>query len=271
MPVQARIILGETTAMKRWFYVVAIMLLLVGGNAARAQQQELSVSIVGRGDDGFKELISRFEMKTGIKVALKFPNFIASRDLIVKGEPFDVGIVEFPHDADVVASGNVVPGSATTVAVGWMAVAVKKGAPKPDISTPAAVKRTLLNAKSIAYPDPDNGTGASGVNVVMMLRRLGIEDAVKAKTKLTNGGGRAMAMAASGEAEIGMTYHIGMYGNEKIDIVGTLPAEVCPPMPLIGFISSKSAHAAAAKDLLAFLSSPEAAATYKKYLLQPGY
>src|SRR5262249_52153317 len=105
----------------------------------------------------------------------------------------------------------------------------------------------------------------------MMLRRLGIEDAVKAKTKLTQGGGRAMAMAAGGEAEIGLTYHIGMYDNPKIDIVGTLPAEICPPMPLIGFISSKSTHAAAAKQLLAFLVTPEAAATYKKYLLQPGY
>src|SRR5436190_22437123 len=113
--------------MKRWLSAIAITLLLVTANAAHAQQQELSVSIVGRGDDGFKELISRFEMKTGIKVALKFPNYIASRDLIVKGEPFDVGIVEFPHDADVVASGNVVPSSATTVAVGWDGGRCKKG------------------------------------------------------------------------------------------------------------------------------------------------
>ena len=186
--------------MKRRHFAIALASLLIPASVVHAQQQQLSVSIVGRGDDAFKELISRFEMKTGMKVALKFPNYVASRDLIVKGEPFDVGIVEFPHDGDVVASGNVVPGSATTVAVGWMAVAVKKGAPKPDISTPAAVKRMLLNAKSIAYPDPENGTGASGVNVVMMLRRLGIEDAVKAKTKLTQGGGRAMAMAASGDA-----------------------------------------------------------------------
>ena len=257
--------------MKRCLFAIVVASLLVTPFIANAQQQELLVSIVGRGDDGFKELISQFQMKTGIKVTAKFPNYIASRDVIVKGEPFDVGIVEFPLDADVMASGNVVPGSETLVATGWMAVAVKKGAPKPDISTPAAVKRTLLNAKSIAYPDPDNGTGASGVNVDMMLRRLGIADAVKAKTKLTNGGGRAMAMAASGEAEIGMTYYIGMYGNPNIDIVGTLPAEICPPTPLIGFISSKSTHAAAAKDLLAFLTSAEAAPVYKKYLLSPGY
>ena len=257
--------------MKRWLSALAVVVcMLAGANAAPAQER-LSVTIVGRGDDAFKELVAQFEKKTGRTVALRFPNFIESRDTIVKGEPFDVGIVEFPHDADVIASGNVVPGSATLIANGWMAVAVKKGAPKPDISTPSAVKRMLLNAKSIAYPDPEGGTGASGVNVVMMLRRLGIEDAVKAKTSLTRGGGRAMAMAASGEAEIGMTYYIGMYGNDKIDIVGTLPAQVAPPTPLIGFISSKTKNPAAAKELLAFLTSPEAGATYKKYLLEPAY
>ena len=257
--------------MKRWLSGIAVVVLALAAGRPVIAQDELVVTIVGRGDDGFKELIAQFEKKTGRKVSLKFPNYIESRDTIVKGEPFDVGIVEFPHDADVIASGNVVPGSATLIANGWMAVAVKKGAPKPDISTPSAAKRMLLNAKSIAYPDPAGGTGASGVNVVTMLRRLGIEDAVKAKTTLTNGGGRAMAMAASGDAEIGMTYYIGMYGNDKIDIVGTLPAQISPPTPLIGFISSKSKNPAAAKELLAFLTSPEAGPTYKKYLLEPAY
>jgi len=256
--------------MKRWISGIAIAFVLVGATAAYAQDV-LSVTIVSRGDDGFKELIAQFEKKTGHKVTVRFPNYIESRDTIVKGEPFDLGIVEFPHDADVIASGNVVPTSATLIANGWMGVAVKKGAPKPDISTPSAVKRMLLNAKSIAYPDPENGTGASGVNVVMMLRRLGIEDDVKAKTTLTRGGGRAMAMAASGEAEIGITYYIGMYDNDKIENVGTLPAQIAPPTPLIGFISSKSKNQAAAKELLTFLTSPEATATYKKYLLEPAY
>src|SRR5882672_4669977 len=153
-----------TIMMKHWLAAIAVIaLVLVSANVARAQE-ELTVTIVGRGDDAFKELISRFEMKTGRKVTVKFPNYIASRDTIVKGEPFDVGIVEFPHDADVIASGNVVPGSATLIANGPMGVAVRKGAPKPDISTPAAVKRMLLAAKSFAYPDPEGGTGASGVN-----------------------------------------------------------------------------------------------------------
>jgi molybdate transport system substrate-binding protein len=258
--------------MKHWLSAIAAVAFVLVSTAGLHAQGELTVSIVGRGDDGFKELIAQFQAKTGTKVTATFPNYIASRDVLIKGEkPFDVGITEFPLDADVAASGKVVPDSETLVATGWMAVAVKKGAPKPDISTPAAVKRMLLNAKSIAYPNPDNGTGASGVNVDMMLRRLGIANQMKAKTKLTAGGGRAMAMAASGEVEIGMTYYIGMYENPMIDIVGVLPAEICPPMPLIGFISADSKNMAGAKALLAFLTRPESAPIYKKYLLAPGY
>jgi molybdate transport system substrate-binding protein len=255
--------------MKRLFSAVAIFLFVVAASAPARAQGSITASIVSRGDDGFKELIEQFTKKTGIMVDAKFPNYAASRDNIVKGEPFDVGIVEFPHDADVIASGNVVPGSEVLVANGWMAVAVKKGAPKPDISTPAAVKRMLLNAKSVAFPDP--AQGASGLNIQMMFRRLGIEDAMKAKTKTTRGGPQAMGLAASGEVEIGMTYHIGMYGNDKIDIVGVLPAQICPPTPLLGFISSHSSNPAAAKQLLDFLTAPAAAPAYKKYLLEPAY
>jgi len=263
--------------MKHWLTAIAaITLVLMGAPSARAQaQEELTIFIVGRGDNAFKELVSRFEVKTGRKVTVKFLGFVPSRDAIVKGEPFDVGIVEFPHDADVSASGNVVPSSATSVANGRIGVAVRTGAPKPDISTPAAVKRTLLAAKSIAYPDPENGTAASGVQVTDALRRLGIADEVEAKTKLTRGGGRAMAMVASGEVEIGMTYLIGMGGDQQkpglIDIVGTLPPEISPPTPLIGFVSSHAKNPAAARELLAFLTSPEAAKTYSEHWLSPGY
>jgi molybdate transport system substrate-binding protein len=262
--------------MKRWLSAIAVLsLMFLSAHSAHAQQEELTVFIVGRGDNAFKELISRFEMKTGRKVTAKFLAFLPSRDAIVKGEPFDVGIVEFPHDTDVIASGNVVPSSETSIANGEMGVAVRHGAPKPDISTPAAVKRMLLNAKSIAYPDPENGAGASGVNATDMLRRLGIGEQVKAKIKLTQGGGRAMAMVASGEVEIGMTYLIGMGGDQMkpglIDIVGTLPPAISPPTPLIGFISSKTKYPEAAKELLAYLSSPEAAATYSQHWLLPGY
>ena len=95
--------------MKRWRSGIAVIVCALAAATAAGAQEALSVTIVGRGDDGFKELIAQFEKNTGRKVAVRFPSFIESRDTIVKGEPFDVGIVEFPHDADVIASGNVVP------------------------------------------------------------------------------------------------------------------------------------------------------------------
>jgi molybdate transport system substrate-binding protein len=262
--------------MKRWFSAIALLtFMFVSAYTARAQQEELTIVIVGRGDNAFKELISKYEMKTGRKVTAKILAFVPSRDAIVKGEPFDVGVVEYPHDEDVIASGNVVVNSETSIANGEIGVAVRHGAPKPDISTPAALKRTLLSAKSIAFPDPENGTGASGVHTIEALRRLGIWEQIKGKTKLTQGGGRAMTMVANGDVEIGLTYLIGMGGDQEkpglIDIVGTLPAAIAPPTPLLGFVSSKTKYPEASKELLDFLATPEAKTTFSQHWMLPGY
>jgi len=247
-----------------------MLALIFGISHASFAQNEITFLAPRPVQGPIEKLIKEFEAKTNYKVNAVWDSGLGTKKLVAEGKYQDVSVMFSPFP-EALASGNLDKNSAAVLMRLTMAVAVKKGAPKPDISTPSAVKRMLLNAKSIAYPDPEGGTGASGVNVIMMLRRLGIEDAVKAKTTLTRGGGRAMAMAASGEAEIGMTYYIGMYGNDKIDIVGTLPAQIAPPTPLIGFISSKSKNPAAAKELLTFLTSPEASATYKKYLLEPAY
>jgi len=253
--------------------IAAVVLVLVAAPSTRAQteQAELTVTITGRGDEAFKELGARFEAKTGHRVTVRMIGTWASRDVIVNGEPLDVGIVEFPYDAAALASGNVVPDTATPVANGTMGMVVRKGAPKPDISTPAAVKRALLAAESIAYPDPEGGSAASGVNATEMLRRLGIADEVEAKTTHTRGGGNAMRLVASGEVEIGITYLIGIGGNAEVDLVGTFPPEISPPSPLIGFVSTKTAHPQAARELLDYLASPEAAGVYLGYYLQPAY
>ena len=250
--------------------IAAVALVLVVSHSARAQG-ELTVTFVGRGDEAFRELGARFAAKTGHKVTVKSLNTWAARDVILNGEPFDVGIVEFPYDAAVLASSNVVPSTATPVANGTIGLVVRKGAPKPDISTPAAVKRALLAAKSLAYPDPEGGRAGSGVSVIEMLRRLGIAHEVEAKATLTQGGPRAMALVAKGDAEIGMTYLIGIGGDSHVDFVGALPGEICPPNPLIGFVSAKTKYPEAARELLNYLSSPEAAGTYLAYWLQPAY
>ena len=141
---------------------------------------------------------------------------LGTKKQVASGEAFDVPVVQPPFP-EVLASGNVVASSAKTLASISIGVAVKKGAPKPDISTPDAVKKMLLAAKSIAYPNPAGGA-AAGVAFDATLKQLGIADQVESKLKRAQGGAGAMKMAADGEAEIGLTF-LSEMENPGIDIV----------------------------------------------------
>jgi molybdate transport system substrate-binding protein len=173
-----------------------------------------------------------------------------------------------PPCPDVLASGNVMADSATTLALVRVGVAVHPGAPKPDISTPAAVARTFLAAKSIAYPDPAGGA-AAGVTFEATLHKLGIYDQLQPKITRAQGGAAAMALAAKGQVEIGVTFLSEMVGT-GVDAVGPLPAEIAPPTILVGFVSAHAKDPAAAKALLTYLSAPDAAAVYRANGMEPG-
>jgi molybdate transport system substrate-binding protein len=213
-------------------------------------------------------MIPDFEKKSGFKVKATFGSGLGTKKQVARGEAFDVPIVQPPFP-EVIASGNVVASSAAALASVSVGVAVRKGAPKPDISTPEAVKRTLLEAKSIAYPDPSGGAAAA-VSFDETLKKLGVAAQVESKLKRAQGGAGAMAMIAKGEAEIGLTF-VSEMEDPGIDVVGPLPAGISPPTTLVGFISSHAKDPAAAKALLDFLSSPAAAAVYKAQAMQPAH
>jgi ABC-type molybdate transport system substrate-binding protein len=184
-----------------------------------------------------------------------------TKQQVIKGEPFDVPIVQPPLD-EVIASGHVVAGSQTPLATVPVVLAVLKGQPKPDISTPNAVRKVLLEARAVSFPNPAAGA-AAGVSVMGMLEKLGIVDQVKAKVKYGQ-----LDLVASREVEVGMTFQSEI--NEPgIDVVGVLPRELITPTALVGFVSAHAKSSDGAKALLAFLSSPEAAATYRKLGMQP--
>ena len=186
---------------------------------------------------------------------------------VVQGAAFDVPVVQPPYQ-DVLDSGNVVASSERPLASVAVGVAVRKGAPKPDISTPEALKKTLLAAKSIAYPDASAGA-AAGVSVEAMLKNLGIADQIQAKIQRAQGGAGAMAAVAKGTAEIGMTF-LSEMEDPGIDVAGPLPNKVCPPTRLVGFVSAHAKSPEGAKELLAFLSSKQAASAYKAQHMTPG-
>jgi len=152
------------------------------------------------------------------------------------------------------------------VAVG---VAVRIGDPKPDISTPDAVKRMLLAARAIAYPNGASGA-AAGVSFDETLARLGIADQMKTKITRAQGGASAMAALAKGEVDIGLTFISEIITEPGVELVGPLPREISTPTALVGFLSAHARAPEAAKALLAFLSSSDAAAVYRACGMQPG-
>src|ERR1700680_731622 len=261
--------------MKRILQAAVVLVFVLCISSAAGAQTEVTLIAPGGIRAAVEKLIPGFEKKSGYKVNATFGSGGGTKQQVVRGDVFDVPIVQPPYP-DVIASGNVVESTATPLAAVAVGVAVKKGAVKPDISTTEAVKKMLLSAKSIVCPDAATGA-AAGVSINDMLKKLGIDEQVEPKLKRPHGngpggaGGGAVvsAMVGKGEAEIGMTF-VSEMNDPGIDIVGPLPREVSPWTPLVGFVSTHAKNPEAGKALLKYLSSPEAAAVYKSLGMQPG-
>jgi molybdate transport system substrate-binding protein len=261
--------------MRRVILSSVAVAILIGISCSARAQTEVTLIAPGGIRSAVEQLAPGFEQKTGYKVNATFRSGGGTTQQVVRGDAFDVPIVQPPYP-DVLASGNVVESSATPLASVAVGVAVKKGASKPDISTPEAVKKMLLAAKSIACPDAATGA-AAGVSINDMLKKLGIAEQVEPKLKRVRGSGpggagggdTAMAMAAKGEVEIGLTF-LSEMNDPGIDRVGALPREISPRTALVGFISTHAKNPGAAKALLQYLSSPGTAAVYRALGMEPG-
>jgi len=213
-------------------------------------------------------LIPGFESKTGYKIKSSGGNGIETKRRVVQGEAFDVPILQSPLE-DVIASGNVVVGTQTVLATMPVFVAVRKGAAKPDISTAEAVKRMFLAARAVSYPGAALGAGV-GISIDESLKKLGIFEQVQAKSKQTRTGGAAMALAASGEVEVALTF-LNEISDTGVEVVGPLPLEVSTPTALVGFVSTHAKDPAASKAFLEYVSSPYRAAIYTAHGYKPGH
>jgi molybdate transport system substrate-binding protein len=215
-----------------------------------------------------EQMIPGFEKKTGHKVKPTFGSGNGTKQQVIKGEAFDVPIVQPPYP-DVLASGNVVNATETPLAHVAVGIAVRPGTPHPDISTPEAVKRLFLSVKAFSYPDPAGGA-AAGVSMNQTLAKLGIADEVKGKIRLAQGGAGAMKMLADSQVDIGLTFISEIITEKGVEVVGPLPEAISTPTRLSGFIGAKAKDKEAAQALLSYLSGPEAAAVYKERGMVPG-
>lgn len=213
------------------------------------------------------KMATEFETKTGHAVKVTIGSGGGTHQRIVHGDAFDVPIVQPPYQ-DVLDSGNVIKSSETPLAAVPIVFFVRKGDPKPDISTPNAVKQTLLAVKAIGYPDGAAGSGA-GLSFDEALKKLGIYEQIQPKVKLATGPA-LMALLSKGDVDIAVTFASEVTGTD-VEVVGPVPNELSTPTSLVGFVSSHAASPEAAQAVLKYMSSPDAAPEYKACGMIPSH
>jgi len=241
--------------------------LLVASSAAHAD--EVKVMTSGAFTAAYLAIVPEFERATAHTVTTAFgasmgsaPDSIPSR--LQRGEPVDVVIMADTALEDLIKQGKVAAGSRVDLVRSSIGVAIRAGAPRPDISSVDALRRALLNAKSIAY-----SASASGVYVsTELFQRLGIADQVMSKSRRIDSA-RVGAVVARGDAEIGFQQISELLPVPGIDYVGPLPPEVQKVTTFSAGIASSSKHPDAASALITFLASPAVVPAIRKSGLEP--
>jgi molybdate transport system substrate-binding protein len=244
---------------------VVVALALGIASTARAQS-EITLLSPNPIEATIDKLVAAFEAKTGTHVKVTYGTGVSTRKTVASGQALDVSLLFAPFP-EALKTGNIVPSSATVIARLRLAIAVKKGAPRPDISTPEAVKRTLLNAKSIISVDPEQGS--VGGAVLLALDKMGITGQLKPKIKWVATGGVVQDAVAKGESEIAFGPYLSDMRNPGLDVVGALPPEAAPPIDITGFLSTSVKDPKAARALLDYLASREAAPAYQAAKIFP--
>jgi molybdate transport system substrate-binding protein len=207
---------------------------------------------------GFKEVIDelgpKFERASSHKLAIKFGTLGELVKLVQGGETADLIIIP-RQGIDALAKDGKLSGNAVPLASSSIVIVVRKGAPKPDISSPEALKRALLNAKSITYGNPADG-GASAVHFAKVLERLGIDKEMKAKTLYAKPGGDTAVQVANGKAELGVNQLQVMVPVPGIEVAGPLPGDLQATTVFAGSVMARSKEPGGAKALVDFLRTP---------------
>ena len=199
-------------------------------------------------------LAAQHEASTGTRLDAAFAPTVALLERLRAAEPADLAILTAEGAAALEAAGTALPGSARAVAVSLVGVAVRAGAPHPAIDTADAVRRTLLDAPSVAY----SRAGASGIFFAALIERLGIADAVNRKARVVASGFTA-ELAARGEAALAVQQVSELLAVPGIEVVGPLPPEVQEPAVFSAVLLRGAASSEAARGFLRFLASAEAA------------
>jgi molybdate transport system substrate-binding protein len=230
---------------------------LVAGKQAEAA--EITVISGGGIRSMMTELGQQFERQSGHKLAVSYGISAQLRTQIEAGMKFDLAILTEPVPGQLVNKGYIREPVVRITRVG-IGIAIRKGAPKPDISSPDAFKRALLEAKSISYASQSG----SGIHFAKIIERLGIADAIKAKSRIVPGGAAAVVgPVARGEVELGISAVPDIVATPGAEVLGSLPSELQDYLVFTAGVAVGANNPTAAEALIGFLISPASAAVIR--------
>jgi molybdate transport system substrate-binding protein len=211
------------------------------------------------------KLLPQYERTTGRRIKIDYGASANFKRSIEAGQPFDLAILTPQLIEDLTKQGKIAAGTAVDIATTGIGVAVRAGSPKPDVSTPEAMKQTLLKAKSIGYVKE----GASAAATVNMLDRLGVRDQVQNKIVFPSGAEQSMASVASGQTEVAFALISEILIVPGVQIAGPLPPEFQKPIMMSAGIASSTQNRTAVDKIVKSLTGAEASITLKATGLDP--
>jgi molybdate transport system substrate-binding protein len=232
---------------------------------AAASAAEIKVLSPGGFRPVLNELGPQFERTTGHKLIIQYGSAAGMKRQIEAGEAVDVVVLTKIFMDDVSKQGKLAAGTRADVGRSAMALAVRVGAPKPDVDSVDAFKRALANAKSIAY-SPE---GTTGLHLTKVFGQLGIAEDMKAKTKPADTPERAIQAVANGDAELGFGVSSLILHTPGAELAGRLPAELQDYVVYGVAVGAAAKEAEAARALLGFLKGEAAAAVMKAKGIDP--
>ena len=205
------------------------------------------------------ELTAAYETQTGQRVAIEAVGGVDAARRVQAGEGFDFVVLAADALQRLIDGGRAVAGSRVDLVRSPIAIAVRAAAPRPDVSTEDAVRRALLAARSIGY-----STGPSGAHLVQLFERWGLAELLRQRTVQAPPGVPVGALVARGEVELGFQQLSELLHLEGVTVLGTLPAAIAHITTFSAAVCAGAAQADAARELLAFMAAPTAAAAAAK-------
>src|SRR5580704_14025423 len=241
---------------------VAIVIAMLAATAT-AHAAEINAFISTAIKPATDELLPPFERANGHTIRASYAPSGALIPRFDRGEPVDVFLTDSTAIDELIKQGKIVAGR-TDLAHTGIGIAVRKGAPKPDVSSPEALKRALLAAKTVGHAAPAGGS-ITAAHIQGVFQRLGIAAQVTPKVKLAAGGpnGRVSVLVSSGEAEIGLQQVSELMSNPGVDVIGMLPAELQQITTYSAGVTASAKEPDAARALIKMLTAPAAAPVFK--------